>query len=467
MDKTALIKLALETSKNKYETQILEVKSAKMGYPKRLYDTLSSFSNQDNGGTILFGLDEENDFAIVGVYNAHDLQKHIVEQCEQMQPICRPLFTVAEIDGKVVVSAEIPAIDFAERPCFYTGKGIAKGSYIRVGDSDTPMTSYEVYRYEAYRKQARDDLRILGNTSLEQFNIRKITKFLEVAKAEKVNLSNVEDEKALELLGILQNGKATLTGWILFNDYPQSLFPQFSVTAVVIPGTQIGETDTQGARFIDNKRFDGDFKTILDGTEKFIIRNMQNNTIINDEGKRADKYEYPIKAIREILLNALMHRDYSVFSEGAPVAVEMYRDRLEITNPGGLYGRINIDDLGKIKSEVRNATLVNVLEILGIAENRHSGIPTIRLEMKNNDLPQPVFEDFRGEFKVILRNHFKDVLEFCQKPRSRTEIAGFLGVTPDYAMANKIMPLVGEGKLAMTMSDKPKSKLQKYYTVQC
>ncbi|MCL2025971.1 MAG: hypothetical protein FWG92_04110, partial [Leptospirales bacterium] len=163
--------------------------------------------------------------------------------------------------------------------------------------------------------------------------------------------------------------------------------------------------------------------------------------------------------------NALMHRDYSVFSEGAPVAVEMYRDRLEITNPGGLYGRINIDDLGKVKTEVRNATLVNALEILSLAENRHSGIPTIRLEMQNNDLPPPVFEDFRGEFKVTLRNRFTGILEFCQKPRSRAEIAEFLKVTPDYAMANKIAPLLEEGKLVMTIPEKPKSKLQKYYSV--
>ncbi|MCL2154705.1 MAG: putative DNA binding domain-containing protein [Leptospirales bacterium] len=465
MDKIALIKLALEISENRYETQNLEVKSAKIDCPKRLYDTLSSFSNQDSGGTILFGIDEENDFAIVGVYNAHDLQKRISEQCEQMEPICRPLFTVAEIEGKTIVSAEVPSIDFAERPCFYKGKGVTKGSYIRVGDSDSPMTSYEVYRYEAYRKQARDDLRILENISLEQLNTQKITKFLELAKTDKANLSNVEDKKVLELLGIIHNGRATLTGWILFNDYPQSIFPQFGITAVVVPGTQMGETNTQGVRFIDNKRFDGDFQTILDGTEKFIIRNMQNNTIINDEGKRADKYEYPIRAIREILLNALMHRDYSVFSESMPVAVEMYRDRLEITNPGGLYGRINISDLGKTKTEVRNVTLVNALEILGVAENRHSGIPTIRLEMEKNNLPLPVFKDCRGEFKVILYNHFNDIQEFCQKPRSRLEIAEFLKCTPDYAMANKIVPLLEEGKLAMTMPHKPKSKLQKYYSL--
>jgi len=464
MEKAALIALATEVSTNKYETQTLEVKAAGVDCPKRLYDTLSSFSNQDSGGTIIFGIDEDNDFAIVGVYDAQDLQQRVTEQCDQMHPPCRPFFTVVEVDGKHIVSAEIPPIDYAERPSYYMGRGMLKGSYIRVGDSDKVMTDYEVYRYEAYRKQLRDDLRVLDKTSVTQLNKQRIAKLLELAKADKKNLAAVDDESALELLGIVNAGKSTLTGWIIFNDYPQSMFPQFSVTAIVLPGSKMGETDTQGARFIDNKRFDGDFTTVLDETEKFITRNMRNNTIINDIGKRADKYEYPIRAIREILLNALMHRDYSLFSENMPVTVEMYRDRIEVSNPGGLYGRMNIQDLGFAKTEIRNATLVHILEIMSIAENRHSGIQTIRLEMEDHDLPAPAFEDRRGSFKVTLRNHFSDILEYTQKPRSRADIAVFLNVTPDYAMTNTIAPLLKEGKLSMTIPDKPKSKLQKFYS---
>jgi len=465
MDKSELIKLALDVSEKKYESQYIEVKAANVDCPKKLYDTLSSFSNQDNGGTILFGVDEANDFAVVGVYNAHELQKRVSEQCEQMEPVCRPLFTIADIEGKIIVSAEIPAIDFAERPSFYKGKGSVKGSYIRVGDRDSHMTGYEVYRYESYRKQSRDDLRVLENSSIEQLNGKKVKEFLELAKAEKLNLTNVSDKEALKLLGITRSGGITLTGWILFNEYPQSEFPQFSIIAVVVPGIEMGDTNGNDVRFIDNKRFDGNLQMILDESEKFIIRNMRNNTIINDEGKRADRYEYPVKAIREILLNAVMHRDYGKYSESIPVTVAMFRDRIEITNPGGLYGRTSIDDLGNARTEIRNITLVNVLEIMRIAENRHSGIPTIRREMENSDLPSPIFEDDRGEFKVTLKNSYSDINELCQRPRSRAEIAEFLNVTPDYAMSNWIAPLLAEGKLSMTIPDKPKSKLQKYFTI--
>lgn len=104
----------LENLKNiqkmKCETQWLELKTAELDCPKRLYDTLSSFSNQDEGGIIIFGVDERKQFKEVGVYDPQDIQKKINEQCLQMHPIVRPLLTVAEKDNKYFVSAEIPEL---------------------------------------------------------------------------------------------------------------------------------------------------------------------------------------------------------------------------------------------------------------------------------------------------------------------------------------------------------------------
>ncbi len=74
-----------------------------------------------------------------GVYDPQDLQKKVTEQCKQMQPPVRALFTACEIDGVTVVSAEIPGVDIADRPVFYKGVGRIKGSYVRVGESDEPM----------------------------------------------------------------------------------------------------------------------------------------------------------------------------------------------------------------------------------------------------------------------------------------------------------------------------------------
>ena len=131
--------------KMKSETNTLELKSAEKGCPQHLYDSLSSFSNQDEGGIIIFGIDEKQDYKEVGVYDPQDIQKKINEQCLQMEPIVRPLLTIVEKDGKSFVAAEIPGVDLADRPVFYKGKGRLKGSYTRVGDSDEPMTEYAAF----------------------------------------------------------------------------------------------------------------------------------------------------------------------------------------------------------------------------------------------------------------------------------------------------------------------------------
>ena len=85
-----------EIQKIKCETSTIEIKSAEYDCPKRLYDTLSGFSNQDEGGVIFFGINEEKGYYENGVYDAQDLQRKIVEQCEHMEPKVRPLMTVVE-----------------------------------------------------------------------------------------------------------------------------------------------------------------------------------------------------------------------------------------------------------------------------------------------------------------------------------------------------------------------------------
>ena len=134
-----------DIQRQKTEKQTVELKLAERGCPTRLFDTLSSFSNQDEGGVIIFGVDESDDYRVKGVYDPQDLQKKVTEQCKQMEPAVRALFTVCEMDGKVVVSAEIPSADIAERPVFYKGVGRIRGSYVRVGESQYPMSEYEIY----------------------------------------------------------------------------------------------------------------------------------------------------------------------------------------------------------------------------------------------------------------------------------------------------------------------------------
>jgi hypothetical protein len=99
MEPSALIDLVQKIRRDQCESQTIEVKAASLGTPKRLYDTLSSFSNQDEGGIIIFGLDEKNGYEVVGVHDAQVLQHEVAEQCKQMEPEVRPLMTVAEYEA--------------------------------------------------------------------------------------------------------------------------------------------------------------------------------------------------------------------------------------------------------------------------------------------------------------------------------------------------------------------------------
>lgn len=477
MQSEELNELVQKIQKTRSERQNVELKAAAKGCPTHLFDTLSSFSNQDIGGIIIFGIDENQNYQVVGVYDAQDLQKKVTEQCKQMQPSVRALFTVSEIEGKTIVSAEIPSVDISERPVFYKGVGRIRGSYIRVGDSDELMSEYEIYSYDAFRKRIRDDIRAIQGSKLSLFDKERLAKYLDAVRHELKNLADhVAENEILELMGITSEGIPTLAGVMSFSVYPQAYFPQLCITAVNVPGTEIGEIGEDGERFIDNKRITGAIPDMLDDAVDFVRKNSRTKTIIDDNGKRYDKPEYPMKAVREAILNALVHRDYSIHTENVPIRIEMYRDRMEIISSGGLYGKISIDSLGKVRPETRNAVLANVLELLGITENRYSGIPTILMEFKNAGLPEPEFSVYHGEFKVIFRNCFNSekstttrsftpeaILDFCSTPKTRAELIEYTGMSRYYTMSTLIQPLIEAGKLKMTMPDKPKSPYQKYF----
>lgn len=474
MQADELKKIVLRIKNIKTETQNIELKAATKGCPTRLFDTLSSFSNQDEGGVIIFGVDESDDYAIKGVYNPQDLQKKVTEQCKQMEPSVRALFTVCEINDKTIVSAEIPGVDISKRPVFYKGVGRIKGSYVRVGESDEPMSEYEIYSYEAFRNRTRDDIRVVEGASLKLINKERMKQYLEAVRNERKNLyDNVSESEILEFMGIAKDNVLTLAGLMTFSMYPQAYFPQLCITAVSLPGTEQGEIGDDGERFIDNKRITGAISDMLEEAVEFVRTNSRTKTIIDDNGHRVDKPEYPIKAVREAILNALVHRDYSVHTENVPIRIEMYRDRMEIINSGGLYGKISIDALGKVRPETRNAALANMLELLNITENRYSGIPTMRKEFANAGLPAPIFSVVHGEFKVVMKNGLfekkgsneESLLDFCSTPRTRAEIVAFVGKSKNHVMAHIVGPLVKENKLRMTIPDKPKSSNQKFVKV--
>lgn len=468
-----LISLVNKILHEKHEGQTLEVKSAHGGCPK-LYDTLSSFSNQNDGGIIVLGIDETGGFIPAGVYDVQDLLHQASEQCKQMQPEVRAVFSTCEIDGKFFVGMEIPPADIMAMPVYYKGAGKWKGSYVRVGDADERMSEYEIYSYDSYHRQIHDDLRV-SEADWDSLDQAQIQQYLLNVRANRPNIQNSTDDELLKLMGLMKDGKPTITAVMCFSKYPQAVYPQLCITAVLVAGTRMGETTDDGQRFLANKRIEGTIPQMAEAAVNFVAMNMREGVAFKN-GKRVDIPEYPIEAVREAVLNALVHRDYSQFTEGMPVRVEMYRDRLEIINAGGLYGAVDMDDLGRIHADTRNKTLISVLETMRVVENRYSGIPTIRRGMKDLNLPEPIFTDRKGLFKVTLLNGREktepkandwqsDLLEFCSVPRSRAEIAEHMGKTQYYVMSRFVEPLVEQGLLAYTIPEKPKSPKQKFVRV--
>lgn len=477
MLESELIKLIEDIQLKKTESNYIEVKSARNGCPK-IFDTLSSFSNQQNGGTIIFGVDENDDYNVCGVYDAADLQKKIMEQSLQMEPVVRPLCTVAVVDGKTVVSAEIQEMDNFQKPCFYKGAGRLRGSYVRVADGDRLMTEYEVYSYEAFKQDIHDELRTNDRAEMTDINTDEYQLYLLELKKNKPHLAKLEEKEINRLQGFVVDNKPTVAALMLFSVYPQAYFPQLCITAVSVPGKEMSATGSVGERFIDNKRIEGSITQMLNDALIFVRKNMKVKTIIDSEtGMRNDRTEYPVIAVRELVLNALIHRDYSIHTESAPITITMYSDRMEIENPGGLYGRMTLDSLGFVSADTRNPYIAGALEIMGETENRYSGIPTIRSAMKNAGLPQPVFVNNRGVFKAILYNEIVSekgnsdiesrILDFCSVPRSRKELEEKFKeeITIAYLMSKHMKPLIAENKIALTKPESPKSKDQKYFTI--
>ena len=156
---------------------------------------------------------------------------------------------------------------------------------------------------------------------------------------------------------------------------------------------------------------------------------------------------------------------------------------MEIRNPGGIYGRTGANQLGKVQPDTRNPVLAGALEVLGITENRYSGIPTIRKVMKEYGLPQPVFSDERGSFNVRFGKEpehklmsdatagttkiaDRDLISFCETPRSRDEICEFLNLkSKAYVVKEYVAPLIEEGLIEMSIPEKPRSSHQRYFTI--
>ena len=158
-----------------------------------------------------------------------------------------------------------------------------------------------------------------------------------------------------------------MAGLLLFGLYPQATFPRLNIVATRVPGYAVGDTGEGGERFLNNKRIDGTLFEQLEGALDFCAACMRVKTIIDPKtARREDVTEYPLEALRELLLNALLHRDYSVHTVSTPITIQFFSDRVEVVSPGGIFGRFPVNRLGEVHPDTRNPVLVSAFELYGV-----------------------------------------------------------------------------------------------------
>jgi len=409
LTKDELLNLIYEIQSFRSEQDNIEVKSAAKGPPK-IYDSLSSLSNRPGGGVLIFGLDEAKDFEPVGVYNLDDLRKKVGEAASQMEPPLRLTFTSRKYKGATILAAEVPECPIDLKPCYYKPAGLHGGSYIRVADGDRKMTDYEIYMFMSSRSQAVDDLQPVIRAGLDDLDEQAIDNYIAKIKEKRPGsrLFTLPREKLLKSLNILTEyeGKLvpTLAGILMFGVFPQQFFPSLFVAFLLFAGTSPSVKGPRGERFLDNRRLDGTIPEMIAEAEKAVVYNMRRSTVVSGLW-RDDIDEYPRVAIREAIINALAHRDYSHYALGTHVQIRMFTDRLEIENQGGLFGHLSEDAIGIDAPATRNAALMRMLEDMDLVENRGSGIQAMIEAMRSAHLAPPRFKDKHTAFQVTFYNH--------------------------------------------------------------
>lgn len=399
------------------DQQLFEVKAAEQKLSSSVTETLSAFSN-GSGGTLILGISEKAGFTPVPGFKAKNIQDALVSACEKLTPHVRPLIEILEFERSPVVVATIPELAPVDKPCHITARGTYQGSFIRTGDGDRHLSNYEIDRLIEERRQPRFDIELVEDATMDDLDSLLTMELLHREREKHGSVfGKLSDEDALINLGALRpdkNGmlRPTIAGLMTLGVYPQKFFPRLCVTFASFPGTAKAEVISTGRRLLDSATIIGNIPTMIKDTIAVIDRNMRTGALI-ERAFRTDVPDYPPVAIREAIANALMHRDYSPSAQGTQVQVNMYADRLEIYNPGGLYGTVTVDQLGKSGiSSTRNQHLATLLESTPypdggwVVENRGTGYIEIEARLSEALMAPPIPKDSISAFTLVLtRRH--------------------------------------------------------------
>lgn len=419
MEREELKSLVAQLRKLGRDTARVEVKSVSEKVGKSLWPTISAFSNT-NGGLILLGLDEREGFAPVSDFDAARISDEVKDAVRPRGPkevpgplTPRPVVSIDEVEFEesTVVVVHVEELSAGEKPCFVTDQGKERGSYTRLSDGDHRMDTYEVFLTSALTVPSRADRSPVDGATIEDLDSRQVARTIDRIRTVRPRaLAGTSDEETvLERIGVLDRvtKTPTLAGLLALGSYPQQFFPQLMISFASYPGGDKSVV-VGSERMQDRAVLEGPLPDMVDDAVSAVQRNLRVRRVSRGAGAE-DVLEIPIDAIREAIVNAVTHRDYSPQALGVQVRVELYPDRLEVHSPGGLWGGRGIDRIYEGGSFSRNEVLARLLTDVPfrnrdetVCENAGSGIPRMLGEMTSSGLPAPRFKNLPAQFTATL-----------------------------------------------------------------
>lgn len=372
----------IEASHVDYKERLEEKK------PRSWLKSVSAFANTE-GGHLIFGVKNEPR-EVVGLENPQAVVSRLTELIKvRIDPTPRYRVREVEIEGKSCVDLEIQ--DGPAYPYYYAFDG-SHTAYVRHGDQSEEATSRELN--ELILQGMNQTFDALPSS----YRVGDVSFTLLAATFKNLKKEDFDLEKDLPSAGLVTDDGQITNGGLLLCD--QGVLKQSRIFCTRWKGNYKGSIEEDA---LDDKEFQGaSLITLLQNAEDFVRNNSKNPWSIRGM-TREERSDYPYKAVREVLVNALIHRNYQIL--GSEIHVEVFDDRLEITSPGGMMNgrRVQDMDIRHIPSMRRNQVISDVFSRLGFMERRGSGIDRI-LNSYVEVAQKPTFYSDSDFFIVTLPN---------------------------------------------------------------
>ncbi len=351
-----------------------------VGSPEAFASELIAFANAE-GGQVFVGVDDAG--TIVGVDDPQRTEERILNiGRNNCIPPMDLLIEKVDVNGKKVIVVHVPRR--LGRP-YENRRGQC---FIRVGSTKRLASADERARLLAAAGLFHFEEPPVPHTGLEDLDEGAFAVYYERLLGQPLEQAELPLVRILENMRFLVRdlhgtARLSLAGLLLFGRRPQDYLYYTRITAVRWQGVEIGET------IVDRQEILGRLPQLIDRAEAFLMRNTRMAGQI--EGfKRTDIPQYPREALREAIVNAVAHRDYSL--SGSQIRLFIFDDRVEVYSPGRLPNTVTLDNIRTGYSAARNPRIIQGLLHLGYASHIGTGIPRMIRLMREHSGREPDFE---------------------------------------------------------------------------